>query len=165
MSSEDGDGEDVVIDCRHLCFEYPAEYGCPAQRVLNGVNLRLRRSRTLGLLGMNECGKTTLARVLLGRRQATSGSVRVFGEALEAVGRAPRWARDARLFLVVYTLAGLLIAQHGQKEVVGGARREPGVDEGAPRRNIGREREPLEVDVAREKGREQVGRHCVGQKI
>ena len=42
---------------------------------------------------------------------------------------------------------------------------EPGVDEGAPRLNIGREREPLEVDVAREKGREQVGRHCVGQKI
>ena len=94
MSSEDGDGEDVVIDCRHLCFEYPAEYGCPAQRVLNGVNLRLRRSRTLGLLGMNECGKTTLARVLLGRRQATSGSVRVFGEALEAVGREPRWRAD-----------------------------------------------------------------------
>ena len=46
----------------NLAAHDPAE---PKQ--LDGVSFVLRRGRTLGILGANECGKTTLGQLLLGR--------------------------------------------------------------------------------------------------
>ena len=46
---------------------------------LNQVSLQVRRGRVFGLVGANGAGKTTLIKHVLGRLEAQSGAVRVFG--------------------------------------------------------------------------------------
>lgn len=50
-------------------------------RALNGVSLRLRHGETLGIVGESGCGKSTVARILLGLDTPTSGEIFVGGEA------------------------------------------------------------------------------------
>jgi ATPase subunit of ABC transporter with duplicated ATPase domains len=50
--------------------------GFGAQRVLDGVNLRVARGEKIGIVGKNGGGKTTLLRLLLGRELPDRGSVR-----------------------------------------------------------------------------------------
>ncbi|WP_028320855.1 ABC transporter ATP-binding protein [Desulfatiglans anilini] len=44
-------------------------------KAVDGVDLEVRRSRTLGLVGESGCGKSTLARAVLGLLSASGGSV------------------------------------------------------------------------------------------
>jgi ABC-2 type transport system ATP-binding protein len=53
-----------------------------AQRVLEGVSLRVRRGEVYGLLGPNGAGKTTLIRCLVGLVRPDAGAVRVLGRAM-----------------------------------------------------------------------------------
>lgn len=55
-----------------------AHYG--QSHILHGVDLRLEQGRTLGLVGRNGVGKTTLVHTILGIVRATGGSVFIFGE-------------------------------------------------------------------------------------
>jgi branched-chain amino acid transport system ATP-binding protein len=55
-----------------------AHYG--QSHVLHGVTLSIGRGQSLGLLGRNGMGKTTLIRTLLGLVRASGGSVTVAGE-------------------------------------------------------------------------------------
>ena len=99
---------DVVCEVRDLHYTYPSEYGQPPCPVLGGLSFSLRRGAALGVLGMNECGKTTLARVLTAARPPTSGSVTVFGTRLHQLGSRPRWARDGLLLWAVYSAVVML---------------------------------------------------------
>jgi iron complex transport system ATP-binding protein len=51
-------------------------------RVLDGVDLSIRQSDFLGILGPNGSGKTTLLRVLTGALKPTAGSVSLLGRPL-----------------------------------------------------------------------------------
>jgi branched-chain amino acid transport system ATP-binding protein len=55
-----------------------AWYG--SSHVLQGVDLRLERGQTLGLLGRNGMGKSTLIRSLLGHVKQRQGTIRFFGQ-------------------------------------------------------------------------------------
>jgi branched-chain amino acid transport system ATP-binding protein len=48
-------------------------------QVLHGVDLDIARGQTMGLLGRNGMGKSTLIRTLLGHVTQRSGSIRAFG--------------------------------------------------------------------------------------
>lgn len=48
-------------------------------RALDGVNLRVRKGETVGIIGRNGAGKSTLLQILCGTVQPTSGSVAIRG--------------------------------------------------------------------------------------
>jgi branched-chain amino acid transport system ATP-binding protein len=72
---------ETLIDARgiHAC------YG--SSHVLRGVDFRVSRGETVGLMGRNGMGKTTLLRSLLGHVKPTRGEVRVRGS--DMTGAAP----------------------------------------------------------------------------
>jgi branched-chain amino acid transport system ATP-binding protein len=67
------DTEQPILEAREL----HAWYG--SSHVLHGVQIDVRRGETLGLLGRNGMGKTTLIRTLLGHVPQRSGSIHFFG--------------------------------------------------------------------------------------
>ena len=68
MSSE------PILDARAI----HAWYG--ASHVLRGVDLTIQRGQTIGLLGRNGMGKSTLIRTLLGHVVQREGSIQLFGQ-------------------------------------------------------------------------------------
>jgi branched-chain amino acid transport system ATP-binding protein len=65
--------DDSLIEARDL----HAHYG--QSHILQGVSLTIARGRSVGLLGRNGMGKTTLIRTLLGLVRASAGTVLVAG--------------------------------------------------------------------------------------
>jgi len=63
-----------IVEARDL----HAWYG--SSHVLHGIDLRIGRGETLGLLGRNGMGKSTLIRALLGHVAQRAGEIRLFGE-------------------------------------------------------------------------------------
>lgn len=62
-----------AVEIEQLDFSYNG------QPVLRGVRLSVERGTTLGLIGPNGGGKTTLIRLLLGLLRPTGGSIRIGG--------------------------------------------------------------------------------------
>jgi zinc transport system ATP-binding protein len=65
----------------HLVEIHNLEFTYGRQPVLQGINLSIERQTTLGLIGPNGGGKTTLIRLLLGQLAPTHGSIRIDGVA------------------------------------------------------------------------------------
>jgi capsular polysaccharide transport system ATP-binding protein len=63
-----------MIELRDVSKQYHTREG--ATRVLDHVNLQLRRGMKLGILGSNGAGKSTLIRILSGAERPSSGEVR-----------------------------------------------------------------------------------------
>jgi branched-chain amino acid transport system ATP-binding protein len=64
---------ELILDARGI----QAWYG--SSHVLHGVDLRIARGETLGLLGRNGMGKSTLIRTLLGHVAQRDGRIELFG--------------------------------------------------------------------------------------
>jgi len=65
---------ETCIDVRDVSFHYNS-----FTPILNKISLQVPRGRIYALLGASGCGKTTLLRMILGRLQPLTGSIRVFG--------------------------------------------------------------------------------------
>ena len=65
---------DLIVDAHEL----HAWYG--SSHVLHGVGLKIGRGQTMGLLGRNGMGKSTLIRTLLGHVAKREGRIQLFGE-------------------------------------------------------------------------------------
>src|SRR3954471_337376 len=73
-----------IVDIAHLDFGYPESAGL----VLRHIDLLVERGSTLGLIGPNGGGKTTLIKLLLGLLRPTRGEIRVDGlKPTQAVAR------------------------------------------------------------------------------
>ena len=70
---------ELLIEARSI----HAYYG--ASHVLHGVDLVVHRGETIGLMGRNGMGKTTLIRSILGLLPPRSGAVRVRGKNMTGI--------------------------------------------------------------------------------
>ena len=96
----DGHGEHPLLDVRDLVKDFPVRAGIwrrPVGRVsaVAGVTFHVQRGETFALVGESGCGKSTIARLLLGLLAPTGGQVafdgtEVFGLSAGALRRLRR---------------------------------------------------------------------------
>lgn len=70
---------ETLLETRGLHVRFPTRRGADA-RAVDGVDLAVRRGEVLALVGESGCGKTTLARTILGLERPAEGEVRFEGE-------------------------------------------------------------------------------------
>jgi peptide/nickel transport system ATP-binding protein len=92
-------GGEPVLEVRDLHVTFQGRVGLGAgllgrqasvARAVDGVNLTLHRGEVLALAGESGCGKTTLARALMGLERPTSGEILFEGQPLATGGRVLR---------------------------------------------------------------------------
>jgi oligopeptide transport system ATP-binding protein len=76
---------DYLLETKNLKMHFPIKAGVLRRTVghvkdVDGVDLRIRRGETLGLVGESGCGKSTLARLILRLLEPTEGEVIFEGE-------------------------------------------------------------------------------------
>jgi lipoprotein-releasing system ATP-binding protein len=77
----------AVLECRNLRKTYQGPTPVP---VLRGIDLEVRRSERIAIMGRSGSGKSTLLHVLGGLDSPTEGEVMVQGRRLSAMGEAER---------------------------------------------------------------------------
>lgn len=75
----------VVLDIQDVVVDFPCPGG--VHRALDGVSLKVHESETVALVGESGCGKTTLARCVLGLQSMVSGRILVDGVAVKGTMR------------------------------------------------------------------------------
>ncbi|MFI6921927.1 ABC transporter ATP-binding protein [Nonomuraea spiralis] len=91
-------GKGALLEARDLHVAFSAR-GRSA-RAVDGVNLAIGQGEIVALVGESGCGKTTLARTLLGLERPTSGEVRYDGSPLQYGSRALKsYRRQVQLVL------------------------------------------------------------------
>ena len=92
-----------LLEVRDLRISFGTDHGIA--RVLDGVNLALKRAAIMGLVGELGCGKTTLARAILGilppNARNDGGSISFDGQDLLAMDRA-KFSRDVKGKRIVF---------------------------------------------------------------
>jgi oligopeptide/dipeptide ABC transporter ATP-binding protein len=100
-----------VLAADDLRVRLPARPGATPSYAVDGVNLELTAGEILAVVGESGCGKTTLARTLLGLIRPAAGEIRLDGVALQYSSRALR-AYRRRVQLVPQDPSGSLNPRH-----------------------------------------------------
>ncbi|MFJ6699298.1 oligopeptide/dipeptide ABC transporter ATP-binding protein [Streptomyces sp. NPDC091272] len=116
-----------LLLARDLRLTFPGRRGAPPARAVDGVDLALAPGEILALVGESGCGKTTLARTLLGLARPTSGEVAFGGAALDYRSRALKAYRK-RVQLVLQDPSGSLNPRHTVYDAVAEGLRIHGFD-------------------------------------
>nr|WP_067072015.1 ABC transporter ATP-binding protein [Carbonactinospora thermoautotrophica] len=120
-----------ILAARDLRVEFAAK-GRVA-RAVDGVNLDVHPGEIVALVGESGCGKTTLARTLLGLERPASGEVRYAGRPLAYSGRALK-AYRRQVQLVPQDPTGSLNPRHTVYEAVAEGLRIHGLTDGEEER-------------------------------
>lgn len=97
---------EVVLEAEGVVREF--REGTSTLRVLDGLELRLRRGECVAIVGASGSGKTTLLQILGGLDRPTLGSVRIEGRDLHALNEVERSALRNRTIGFVYQFHHLL---------------------------------------------------------
>ncbi len=108
--------EQIVIDIDNLRVTFPGRGGGIA-RAVDGVNLSVRKGEIVALVGESGCGKTTLARTILGLERPAEGEIRFNGVPLDYGSRAMKRYRN-NVQLVLQDPTGALNPRHSVYEAV-----------------------------------------------
>ncbi|MER5528191.1 ABC transporter ATP-binding protein [Streptomyces sp. NPDC002677] len=100
-----------LLSAQGLHVTFPGRHGAPGARAVDGVHLDIRAGEIVALVGESGCGKTTLARSLLGLVTPTAGRISFAGKPLEYSSRALR-AYRRRVQLVLQDPTGSLNPRH-----------------------------------------------------
>ncbi|GAA4978730.1 ABC transporter ATP-binding protein [Streptomyces hyderabadensis] len=106
-----------LLSVQGLHVTFPGRRGAAAARAVDGVDLDIRRGEIVALVGESGCGKTTLARSLLGLVRPTGGRVTFDGASLEYSSRALK-AYRRRAQLVLQDPSGSLNPRHTVYDIV-----------------------------------------------
>ncbi|MFE7537166.1 oligopeptide/dipeptide ABC transporter ATP-binding protein [Streptomyces rhizosphaericola] len=100
-----------LLSAEALKVSFPGRRGAATARAVDGVDLDIRPGEIVALVGESGCGKTTLARSLLGLVPPTAGRVAFAGAPLDYAGRALKAYRK-RVQLVLQDPSGSLNPRH-----------------------------------------------------
>ncbi|MGW5973840.1 ABC transporter ATP-binding protein [Streptomyces sp. NPDC055186] len=109
--SPDFTGTPPLLSARGVHVVFPGRNGAPPARAVDGVDLDIRPGEIVALVGESGCGKTTLARALLGLVEPTTGRVAFDGRPLDRSGRSLKAYRK-RAQLVLQDPSGSLNPRH-----------------------------------------------------
>jgi peptide/nickel transport system ATP-binding protein len=120
-----------VIEVEDLHVTFSGRGGGTA-RAVDGVNLAIPKGEIVALVGESGCGKTTLARTILGLEKPASGVVKFHGKPLEYRNRALKKYRK-NVQLVLQDPTGSLNPRHSVYEAVAEGPRTHRMDDEAGR--------------------------------
>jgi len=92
--------DDVVLEIDNVSASYT---GKASEKVLEDINLVVRRSRTVALVGESGSGKSTLARVITGLLPPLGGEIRYDGKVLPPALKA-RERETLRIMQMIYQM-------------------------------------------------------------
>ena len=106
-----------ALEARGLAVSFRGRSSAATARAVDGVDLQLGRGEIVALVGESGCGKTTLARTILGLQPSTEGDVLFDGT---AVPRSAKGLKDYRrhVQLVLQDPTGALNPRHTVYEAV-----------------------------------------------
>lgn len=106
----EGAQKDTVIEVRGLCNSFGTN------KVHAGLDITLYRREILGVVGGSGTGKSVLLRSIVGLHEPDSGSIEVFGQALQALSADQR-SRVERRFGVLFQGGALFTSLTLQENV------------------------------------------------
>ncbi|MDO0936078.1 ABC transporter ATP-binding protein [Streptomyces sp. DG2A-72] len=116
-----------LLTAEGLHVTFPGRHGAASARAVDGVDLDIRAGEIVALVGESGCGKTTLARALLGLVTPTAGRVGFAGKPLSYTSRALKSYRR-RVQLVLQDPSGSLNPRHTVYDAVAEGLRIHGYD-------------------------------------
>ncbi len=126
-------GAAPALEARGVGVTFRGRGGGGHARAVDGVDLTVGRGEIVALVGESGCGKTTLARTILGLEKPSTGTVLVDGTPLD-YGRASLKAYRRRVQLVLQDPTGALNPRHTVYEAVAEGLRIHGITEAEDKR-------------------------------
>ena len=97
--------QDVLLRVENLCVEYP---GRPPKKAVDDASFTVARGACVGIVGGSGCGKTTIARTIIGLERPTAGRIVFEGEPIASASRSADLRRRRDIQLVFQDSLGAL---------------------------------------------------------